>query len=96
MALSRNQHEPNPSHRWITVSRLIFIVFILNINEYFLILATDGLWDMVTDQEAVDTVVEAMKKKENAGTALLKKSLIQSSFDGENLLEKMNNSLQVI
>eukprot|EP01114_Cavostelium_apophysatum_P001724 TRINITY_DN11502_c0_g1_i1.p1 TRINITY_DN11502_c0_g1~~TRINITY_DN11502_c0_g1_i1.p1 ORF type:complete len:393 (+),score=89.29 TRINITY_DN11502_c0_g1_i1:254-1432(+) len=64
-------------------------------KDSFLILATDGLWDMISDQQAVETVVEAMNRNENASSALTKKALEQTGFEGSNLTEKMNCSLKV-
>lgn len=64
-------------------------------KDCFLILATDGLWDMMTDQQAVDVVADAIKNNENASTSLLKKSLEATNFEGADVYEKMNNSFKI-
>jgi len=64
-------------------------------KDSFLILASDGLWDMVSDQQAIQCVAQAMRNNENASLALLKKSLEMTSFEGETLSEKMASSLKL-
>lgn len=73
-------------------------IFRVNPNEdkdCFLILASDGLWDMISDQVAIDTVVESIKTGDNAATALTKRAMLASNFDGSTLTEKINNSLKL-
>jgi pyruvate dehydrogenase phosphatase len=61
-------------------------------KESFLILDSDGLWDMMSDQEAVDVVANAIRNGENASSALLRKAFELSNFDGISVAEKINSA----
>jgi len=64
-------------------------------KDSFLIIASDGLWDMLSDQQAVDIVANSIGSKDNASTALLKRTLEMTSFEGTTLQEKITNSLKL-
>ena len=49
----------------------------------FFILACDGIWDVLEDQQAVDTVLDAIERKQHdqASTILIKQALSKGSTD---------------
>merc|ERR1711924_335495 len=61
-------------------------------EDRFLILATDGLWDGITNEEAVEIAEQAFHRGENAADALLHETLevaAQSAGCPRKLLDKL-------
>ena len=65
--------EPYVSEKTIKLSS--------NDHPSFLILACDGLWDVLSDQEAVDFVLKYQHEKENISQHLINEALRRGSTD---------------
>ena len=53
----------------------------LNADDKFVILACDGIWDVLTNEKAVSVVAKAIKDKQDAAKALVRASFLNGSTD---------------
>ena len=54
---------------------------LLNADDKFVILACDGIWDVLTNEKAVSVVAKAIKDKQDAAKALVRASFLNGSTD---------------
>ncbi|KAH8068495.1 protein phosphatase 2C [Aureococcus anophagefferens] len=53
----------------------------LNADDRFVILACDGIWDVLSNEKAVSVVAKAIKDKQDAAKALVRASFLNGSTD---------------
>lgn len=61
----------------------------LNSKDKFLILATDGVWDFLSDQEATDVVKIAIQNDEDPALALREKALLVAALESGMSIEEL-------
>jgi len=53
----------------------------LSPSDHFLITACDGVWDVLSDQEACDVVRGVLDKKQNTASDVLARELVEAAYN---------------
>jgi len=83
-AFKTGKHEDEP----LIISDPEIMSRDLSSSDHFLITACDGVWDVLSDQEACDVVREQCQKNQHTGADALARQLVQAAYDrgsGDNI-----------